>query len=67
MVRTNSDGQTNAQTPNCHCDNYVSIRASGLDKSHFVKQLTVKPAGIALDLKTRGCGFDSRAGQPNKY
>ena len=21
----------------------------------------------ALDLKTRGCGFDSRAGQPNKH
>ena len=21
----------------------------------------------ALDLKTRGCGFDSRAGQPNNY
>ena len=21
----------------------------------------------ALDLKTRGCGFDSRAGKPNNY
>ena len=21
----------------------------------------------AIDLKTRGCGFDSRAGQPNKF
>ena len=23
--------------------------------------------GRALDLKTRGCGFDSGAGQPNNY
>ena len=33
---------------------------------------SMKPARIAqldrtLDLKTRRCGFDSRAGQPNKY
>ena len=37
MVQTNSDkrtdGWTHASTPNYHCDNYVSLNASGLDKS----------------------------------
>ena len=40
--------------------------------NHFKNNATMLPARIAqlvraLDLKTRGCGFDSRAGQPNNY
>ena len=30
-----------------------------------IKYLTSVLVGRALDLKTRCCGFDSRAGQPN--
>ena len=38
MVHTNSDSYTehaltHAHTLNCHCDNYVSLTASGLDKN----------------------------------
>ena len=37
-----------------------------------VLKLSCPPARIAqlaraLDLKTQGCGFDGRAGQPNNY
>ena len=44
MVQTNSDGQTDIVTTmsherrhehtlNCHCDNYISLTASGLEKN----------------------------------
>ena len=41
------------------------------DKKNKLCLLDTKPARIAqlvraLDLKTQGCGFHSRAGQPNK-
>ena len=32
MVLTNPDGRTDAHIPKCHCDNYVSLTASRLDK-----------------------------------
>ena len=32
LFLTHSDGQTQAHTPNCCCNNYVSLTASGLHK-----------------------------------
>ena len=45
------------------------IKYRFVDRSHRLKHSHLSPARIvqldkALDLKTRSCGFDSRAGQP---
>ena len=49
MVRTKSkDGRTHARIPNCHCDSYVSLTASGLDKNQKYKQTSLFPLIIML-------------------
>ena len=42
---------------------------TGLDSSAKKVSTHARIAQLdrALDLKTRGCGFDSQAGKPNKY
>ena len=54
MVRTNSNGRTDERTqalthphtPNCHCDSYVSLAASRLDKDK--ENQTGKMYGVNL-------------------
>ena len=49
-----------------------SLKANNSHKPKSFDTNQPVPARIAqldraLELKTRGCGFDSRAGQPNNY
>ena len=47
----------------CYRLNVSPLHAFDCDTLNFTSPHS--SVGRALDLKTRGCGFDSRAGQPN--
>ena len=48
------------------CGDSIRYKLYGL-KVYTSIPVRIAQLDTALDLKTRGCGFDSRAGQPNKY